>query len=48
MFRPPRGRLSVVRPDDGLQSIALSSDDLAADSARGSADHIRLVAKSSA
>jgi hypothetical protein len=36
-----------VRPGDGLQSIAIASDDLAADSkavrARGSADYITLV-----
>ena len=37
-----------MRPGDGLQSIALASDDLAADSARGSADYVELVAKSKA
>jgi len=40
-----------VRPGDGLRSIALASGDLAADSAavraRGSADYIKLVGKSS-
>ena len=41
-----------MHPGDGLQTIAIASDDLAADSAavgaRGSADYIKLVAKSSA
>jgi hypothetical protein len=45
-------RLELVRGTDGLQSIALASDDPAADSAamraRGSADYVRLVRKSSA
>jgi hypothetical protein len=44
--------LELVRPGDGLQTIALASDDLAADSAavraRGSADYVKLVGKSSA
>jgi catechol 2,3-dioxygenase-like lactoylglutathione lyase family enzyme len=39
--------LELVRPGDGLQSIAIASDDLAADSkalsARGSADYVKLV-----
>src|SRR3989442_6417485 len=39
-------RLELVRPGDGLQTIAIASDDLAADSARGSADYIKLVEKS--
>ncbi len=41
-----------MRSSDGLQSIALASDDLAADSAavraRGSVDYLKLVGKSSA
>jgi glyoxalase/bleomycin resistance protein/dioxygenase superfamily protein len=37
-----------VRPGDGLQSIAIASDHLTADSARGSADYVKLVAKRSA
>ena len=37
-----------MRSGDGLQSIALASDDLAVDSARGSADYIKLVGKSNA
>ena len=45
-------RLELVRPGDGLQTIAVASDDLATDSravhARGSAGYIELVAKSSA
>jgi catechol 2,3-dioxygenase-like lactoylglutathione lyase family enzyme len=40
--------LELVRLGDGLESIALASDDLAADSkavrARGAADHVELVA----
>jgi catechol 2,3-dioxygenase-like lactoylglutathione lyase family enzyme len=43
-------RLELVRGGDGLESIALASDDLAADSkamrARGSVDWIKLVAQS--
>src|SRR5712691_10928735 len=43
--------LELVHPGDGLQSIALASDNLAADSAavraRASADYIKLVGKSS-
>jgi hypothetical protein len=42
--------LELVRSGDGLQSIALASDDLAADSkavsARGNADYIKLVGRS--
>ena len=34
-----------MRSGEGLQSIALASDDLAADSARGSVDYIKLVEK---
>jgi hypothetical protein len=45
-------RLELVRSGEGLQSIALASDALAADSAavraRGSADYVRLVGKTSA
>jgi hypothetical protein len=37
-----------VRGNEGTQSIALASDDLAADSARGSAEYIKLVGKSNA
>ena len=37
-----------MRGGDGLQTIALASDDLAADSARGSADYIELVEKTNA
>jgi len=40
--------LELLRSGEGLQSIALASDDLAADSARGGADYIALVAKSNA
>jgi glyoxalase/bleomycin resistance protein/dioxygenase superfamily protein len=44
--------LELVRPGDGLQSIALASDDLGADlaamRARGSVDWVKLVATSSA
>jgi len=40
--------LELVRGGDGLQTIALASDDLAADSARGSADYIELVEKTNA
>jgi glyoxalase/bleomycin resistance protein/dioxygenase superfamily protein len=36
-------RLELVRGKEGLQSIALASDDLAADSSRGSADYVELV-----
>src|SRR5258706_15745393 len=60
--RPPRSTLfpyttlfrslELVTPGDGLQSIALASDDLAADSkavqARGNVDYIELVGKSNA
>src|SRR5260221_12346181 len=45
-------RIELVRPGDGLQAIALASDDLAADSkavqARGNVDYIELVGKSDA
>ena len=45
-------RLELVRGGNGLKSIALASDALAADTAavraRGRADHVKLVAKSSA
>jgi hypothetical protein len=45
-------QLELVCPGDGLQAIALASDDLAADSAavraRGSVDYIKLVGKSGA
>jgi catechol 2,3-dioxygenase-like lactoylglutathione lyase family enzyme len=44
--------LELVRSGDGLKSIALASDDLAADSAavraRGSVDYVRLVEKKNA
>ncbi|HEX4797849.1 MAG TPA: VOC family protein, partial [Burkholderiales bacterium] len=40
--------LGLVRGADGLQAIALASDDLAADSARGSVDYIKLVEKKNA
>jgi len=40
--------LELVRGIEGLQSIALASDDLAADSARGSVEYIELVGKSNA
>jgi catechol 2,3-dioxygenase-like lactoylglutathione lyase family enzyme len=44
--------LELVRPGDGLQSIALTSDDLDADSkavqARGNVDYIELVGKRNA
>ena len=40
-------RLELVRGSEGIQSIALSSDDPAADSRRGRADWIELVGKSS-
>src|SRR5467141_1297949 len=44
--------LELVRPGDGLQSIAIASDDLAADSkavgAPGNTDYVKLVGKSSA
>ncbi len=41
-------RIELVRGKEGLQSIALLSDDLAKDSARGNADYARLVGKSDA
>ena len=37
-----------MRGIEGLQSIALASDDLAADSARGSVDYIKLVERKNA
>jgi len=37
-----------VRGNEGIQSIALASDDLAADSAWGSVDYIKLVEKKNA
>jgi hypothetical protein len=37
-----------VRGNEGLQAIALASDDLAADSAHGSVDYVKLVAKKNA
>jgi catechol 2,3-dioxygenase-like lactoylglutathione lyase family enzyme len=44
--------LELATPGDGLQTIAIASDDLAADSkavqARGNVDHIELVGKSNA
>jgi glyoxalase/bleomycin resistance protein/dioxygenase superfamily protein len=40
--------LELVPGSEGLRSIALASDDLAADSARGSADYVRLVERKSA
>src|SRR6266705_703330 len=40
--------LELVRSGDGLQSIAIASDDLAADSAWGSVDYIKLVEKKNA
>lgn len=40
--------LELVRGNEGIQSIALASDDLAADSARGSAEYIKLVEKKNA
>ena len=40
--------LELVRGIEGLQSIALASDDLAADSARGSVEYIKLVGKRNA
>ena len=40
--------LELVRGNEGLQSIALASDDLAADSAWGSVDYIKLVEKKNA
>ncbi|HYQ93940.1 MAG TPA: hypothetical protein VEP70_03795, partial [Burkholderiales bacterium] len=44
--------LELVTPGDGLQAIAIASDDLAADSkavqARGNVDYIELVGKSNA
>jgi hypothetical protein len=36
-------RLELTRGKEGLQSIALASDDLAADSARRSTDYVKLV-----
>ena len=41
-------RLELVRGKEGLQTIALASDDLAADSARGSVDYIELVEQKNA
>src|SRR5262249_7827922 len=35
--------LEFVRGGDGLKSVALASDNLSADAARGSADYVRLV-----
>lgn len=40
--------LELVRGNEGIQSIALASDDLAADSARESAEYIKLVEKKNA
>ncbi len=37
-----------MRAKEGIQSIALTSDDLAADSARGSADYIKLIQQGNA
>ena len=40
--------LELVRGNEGIQAIALASDDLAADSAWGSVDYIKLVEKKNA
>jgi catechol 2,3-dioxygenase-like lactoylglutathione lyase family enzyme len=46
--RTESDHLQLVRGKEGIQTIALASDDLAADSARGSAEYIKFIQQGNA